>query len=158
VPVADDNPLPVIAAPSESVSVLSTASGAVFSSGQSIGGSIPISGGFIVGATIASLRHLRVAVAGSQTANITATILSGAVSTASTIANGSAAAIAAVDAGKIIGQEVLAPVIAPGGSATVYRQTGLDYVVPNGGQVVLTPSATVTVAASSGVTVGAGLA
>ena len=132
-------------------------SGAVYSSGVCIAGAIPLSGGFISGASAASLRHLSIDLAVSTAQNITATILRGAVSTASTVADHTATSIGAADAGKVIGQEVLTPQQAPGNAATVYRQTGLDYVVPSGGFIVLTAGGAITMPSASGMTVGAGL-
>lgn len=159
-----DFPLNVVTNPNEAVTVVSTTSAQVISSGWSIAGSVPLSGGFIARATEASLRHLRVDVLGSQTANITATLLSGTVSTGS-VAAGSTTSIALADVKLVIGQEVLTPQALPGatasGGGTVYRLTGLDYVVPNGGQVVLTAGAVITLpgsASSSGVTIGTGVA
>lgn len=164
VPVAGSNPQPVVTQPNEAVTYVSTTSGQVVTSGWSIAGAVALSGGFVSGASYASLRHLRVDIAGSQSANITATILAGATAS-STVAAGSATSFHMADAKQVIGQEVLSPVPLAGatasGGATAYRVTGLDYVVPNGGQVVLTAGAAITLpgtATSSGVTVGAGVA
>lgn len=157
-----DFPLNVVTNPNEAVTVVSTTSAQVISSGWSIAGPVPLSGGFVSGASFASLRHLSIDVIGSQSANITATILRGAT-VSSVVAAGSAVSFHLADAKRVIGVEVLAPIPLPGatasGGGTVYRATGLDYVVPNGGQVVIQPSAAMTlpgVATSSGVTVGAG--
>jgi hypothetical protein len=161
VPVGVSNPATVVTQPAEPVSYVSVTSGQIFSSGQSIGGQIAIAGGFVVGANEASQRHLSVAIEGSQTANLSALILRGAASTASTIANGSAVSIAVGDAKQVMQPPlVMAPSVLPGNLATVYGLTGIDLVVPNGGQVVLFPSANVTMprASSSGVTVGVGIA
>lgn len=161
---ASSTPQIVVTQPNEAVTVISTTSAQVISSGWSIAGAVPLSGGFVSGASFASLRHLSVDVIGSQSANITATILRGAT-VSSVVAAGSAVSFHMADAKQVIGQEVLTPTPLPGaaasGGGTVYRATGLDYVVPNGGQVVIQPSASMTLpgtATSSGVTVGAGVA
>lgn len=157
-------PVNVVTQPNEAVTVVSTTSAQVISSGWSIAGPVPLSGGFVSGAIFASLRDLRVDIIGSQTVNITATILSGATAS-STVAAGSATSIHMADAKLVIGQEVMAAAALPGatasGGATNWRATGLDYVVPVGGQVVYTAGAAMTLpgtATSSGVTVGAGVA
>lgn len=158
-----DFPENVVTQPSEVVSYVSTTSAQVFSSGQSIGGQIAISGGgFIIGATEASLRDLTIGIQGSQAASLSAYVLRGAASSPSVVSNGSAVSFGSGDAKQVMGPPlVLPPTVLPGGSATVYGQTGIDLVVPSGGQVVLVPSASVTLpaaASSSGVTVGIGLA
>jgi hypothetical protein len=132
-------------------------SGATYSSGVCIGGAIALSGGFVSGTNAASLRHLSIDLAVSTAQNITATILRGAVTSASTVIDHTVTSIGAADAGKVIGQEVLTPLQAPGNAATVYRQTGLDYVVPAGGTIVLTAGGAITMPSASGLTVGAGL-
>lgn len=149
-PVNNTNEAPQLI---EGVSYISVTSGQTFASGVSIGGQIPLSGG-------GSVRDFNVSIQGSQTANLSAFFLRGGVSTAS-VAAGSAVSFAAADVAQVAGPPVvLPPTVLPGNSGTVYGLTSIDLVVPNGGFVVLTPSATVTLlgASSSGVTVGAGIA
>lgn len=152
--ITDLNGNVALAAGNEQTGSPSITSAGVYSSGNVIGTPVTIlSGGVLI--------DLSISWNTSQTQNISAVLLRGALpTTSSTLKDHSAATIVGADYSAVLhGGILLTPTVAPGALVTTFNAGGINLVVSSGAQIIAIAGGTMNSAgaATSGFVIAAGI-